>query len=484
MNSTEANGSLPEGWAATTMGDVAHVVGGGTPKTAIPGNFTDEGGHPWLTPADLTGYRDKHVSRGRRDLTDQGLAGSSAKYMPAGTVLFSTRAPIGYVAVATNPITTNQGFRSFVPSDALDSDYAYHYLKSITACAEQLASGTTFNELSGSKAKTLPLVLPPLAEQRRIAARLDAIESRRAATVARLQSARMVVERLRSAVLAAACSGRLTADWRESHPDAPSVEGALAQAVGAKRRKQATADKDLVITALPGSYLVSTIGAASHRIEYGTSRRTGPSGDVPVLRMSNIKTGRLDLRELKYLDEDAQTATLRLEDGDLLFNRTNSPELVGKSAVFHESQSMTFASYLIRVRLVPDVADADFVNYWLNSSWGRHWARHVKTDGVSQSNINGTKLAAMPLPLPPLDEQREIVRRTYAMLATADHLAAQIEHSEAALARVRSVALAKAFRGELVPNEAVLAGEEGRAYESAEQLLWRVSATESQPVAR
>ncbi len=94
------DGEAPDGWKLRLLGDVARVVGGGTPKTSVPGNFSDEQGHPWITPADLTGYTEKYVGKGRRFLTDQGLSASSAKYMPAGSVLFSSRAPIGYVAVA------------------------------------------------------------------------------------------------------------------------------------------------------------------------------------------------------------------------------------------------------------------------------------------------------------------------------------------------------------------------------------------------
>src|SRR5215216_22760 len=120
---------LPSDWKVRTIGDVAKVVGGGTPKTSVPGNFSESAGHPWVTPADLTGYTEKYISRGRRFLTDQGLATSSAKYLPAGSVLFSTRAPIGYVAIAEVPVTTNQGFRSFVPNGEVDPEYLYYVLK-------------------------------------------------------------------------------------------------------------------------------------------------------------------------------------------------------------------------------------------------------------------------------------------------------------------------------------------------------------------
>lgn len=289
MSDGPGNGALPDGWAATTIGEVAEVVGGGTPKTTISGNFSDEEGHPWLTPADLTGYEGKHVTRGRRNLTDQGLAGSSAKYMPAGTILFSSRAPIGYVVIATNPITTNQGFRSFVPSDALDSDYAYHYLKSITALAEQLASGTTFNELSGSKAKTLPLPLPPLAEQQRIAAHLDEVETRRAATAAHLDAAHTIAGRIRTAVLASA------------YAEASELDGA-----------DSTAPlKELLREPLKNGYSARPV---SHETPYR------------VLTLTATTSGTFDPQQFKYTDESfPPDSPLWLAPGDLLARIVHEP---------------------------------------------------------------------------------------------------------------------------------------------------------------
>jgi type I restriction enzyme S subunit len=195
---------------------------------------------------------------------------------------------------------------------------------------------------------------------------------------------------------------------------------------------------DLELPELPNTYVLGTLGAAAEVLEYGTSKKAGSDErDVPVLRMGNIQSGSLVLDDLKYCRVDREIERLMLQDGDLLFNRTNSPELVGKAAVFHESRPMTFASYLIRLRFASDTADPDFVNYWINSAWGRAWARYVKADGVSQSNINGTKLGSMPLPLPPVEEQREIVRRASQLLASANALLARmtrrVETSTAAL---------------------------------------------------
>jgi type I restriction enzyme S subunit len=169
--------------------------------------------------------------------------------------------------------------------------------------------------------------------------------------------------------------------------------------------------------------------------------------------MGNIQDGRLDLSDLKYCVPDSEIDRLLLSDGDVLFNRTNSPELVGKSAVYHGSPPMSFASYLIRVRLAKDLAEPDYVNYWINSAWGREWASLAKTDGVSQSNINGTKLSMMPLPLPPIEEQREIVRRASRMLTVADELLARIDAGSGAIERARLSVLAKVFRGELATGQ-------------------------------
>lgn len=449
-----APSELPEGWELVAAGEVADVIGGGTPKTTVSGNFSDDEGHPWLTPSDLTGYTEKYIARGRRNITDQGLATSAARYLPEGSVLFSSRAPIGYVAIAANPVTTNQGFRSFVPSERIDSEYLYYALRRAVPEAEHLASGTTFAELSGTKAKTLTIPLAPPAIQRQVVELLDAASSAAFSAGQRLASARRLVERLRRTFLTAACAGRLTEDWREAHPDVQSVEDALGTVVAKKRRsKTGAVPLELPLPDLPDSYLVATLGQAATILEYGTSKKCGfDSRGVPVLRMGNITDdGLLQVEDLKYAPKDAELKRLMLEDGDLLFNRTNSAERVGKSAVFHETREMSFASYLIRVRLDTAVADPDFVNMWLNSAWGRMWARHVKTDGVSQSNINGTKLGDMPLPLPPIEEQREIVARAGALLTIAEELGERIDRADAALERSVQAVLAKAFRGELSP---------------------------------
>jgi len=130
---------LPKGWLRTDIGNVTTVVAGGTPKASDKSNFAEPGeGIAWLTPADLSKYNKKSISNGSRDLSPQGLKSSSAKLMPKGTILFSSRAPIGYSVIAENEIATNQGFKNFILPEGVDSSYTYYYLKSIKHIAESM----------------------------------------------------------------------------------------------------------------------------------------------------------------------------------------------------------------------------------------------------------------------------------------------------------------------------------------------------------
>lgn len=187
------------------MGEVAEVVGGGTPSTSVPAYFG--GDVPWITPADLSGYAEKYISEGARSLTAAGLTNSGARIMPAGTVLFSSRAPIGYVAIASNPVATNQGFKSFVLCECLLPDFVYYYLQSAKGIVKSLASGTTFPELSGKEAAKIPVPVPPLDEQRAIVAEIEKQFSRIDAGVAALKRAQANLKRYRAALLKAACRG-------------------------------------------------------------------------------------------------------------------------------------------------------------------------------------------------------------------------------------------------------------------------------------
>lgn len=146
-------------WKNGTISDLGTVVGGSTPSKAKPEYYTDLG-IAWITPKDLSVNKSKFVARGENDITELGLKNSSASIMPEGTVLFSSRAPIGYIAVAAGEVTTNQGFKSVVPKPEIGTPFIYYFLKSNLPIIEGMASGSTFKEVSGSTMKIIPAIIP------------------------------------------------------------------------------------------------------------------------------------------------------------------------------------------------------------------------------------------------------------------------------------------------------------------------------------
>lgn len=456
------DGELPAGWEVRALGDVAKVVGGGTPKTSVPGNFSDSDGHPWITPADLTGYTDKYIARGRRFLTDQGLATSSAKYIPAGSVLFSTRAPVGYVAVAANPVSTNQGFRSFIPDGTVDSEYIYYALRFLRPLAQQMASGTTFAELSGSNAARLPIAFPPLDEQRAIVHALDIVTEKGCEASAHLSTAHRGIARFRHAVLAAASSGRLTADWREEH--AQPIPEALLDNLR-KRRQQELGlryrEPELnrhVVDDLPSSWVLTPLGLVVEGIKYGTSKRSEYARTgTPVLRIPNISGERFNGEDLKFAPLATREATdLALKHGDLLMIRSNgSVDLVGKTMLVPESAfGMAYAGYLIRLRPDEEATYPHYLETVLASPQLRVQIEMPARSTSGVHNVNSDEVRALGIPLPPLKEQVEISRRVEQLFSLADQLQARIMLAQSCVEHSAQALLAKAFRGELAVNEA------------------------------
>ncbi len=163
-------------WREYRIGEISDIIGGSTPSTADPSNFNGE--IPWLTPKDLSGPHERYVSRGERNLSRKGLEGCSAQLLPAGTVLLTSRAPIGYVAIAKTLIATNQGFRNLVPKSGFSSEFLYYWLKAHVAELQRHASGSTFQELSGSALAEIKIRVPPLPEQRAIAHILGTLDDK------------------------------------------------------------------------------------------------------------------------------------------------------------------------------------------------------------------------------------------------------------------------------------------------------------------
>jgi len=156
----ELKREIPVGWDCGSLSDLGNIVGGSTPSTDDPDNFAVDG-TPWITPKDLSNSNCyKFISRGELGITAQGIKNASLKTYPKGTVLLSSRAPIGYMSIARNPVTTNQGFKSFIPNKGYSPHFIYYTIKNTMNIIVQYASGSTFKEISGSVLKTVKVCLP------------------------------------------------------------------------------------------------------------------------------------------------------------------------------------------------------------------------------------------------------------------------------------------------------------------------------------
>ncbi|WP_363550578.1 restriction endonuclease subunit S [Caldifermentibacillus hisashii] len=152
-------GMIPKGWKIGSINNLGTIVSGGTPSKKKEEYYTEHG-IPWITPKDLSLNKNRFISRGTIDITEEGLKNSSAKLMPKGTVLFSSRAPIGYIAIAKNEVSTNQGFKSIIPKNNIGSEFVYQFLKMNKEIIESRASGSTFKEISGGELKKIPAIIP------------------------------------------------------------------------------------------------------------------------------------------------------------------------------------------------------------------------------------------------------------------------------------------------------------------------------------
>jgi type I restriction enzyme S subunit len=161
---------------AQRLGDIAEIIGGGTPSTKDSNNW--DGDIPWITPKDLSSFEGIYVSRGSRSITEQGFKSSSAKMLPAGAVLYTSRAPIGYVAIASNAISTNQGFKSLILKDGYVPEFVFYLLKASKSEIESHASGGTFAEISAKALSDVVLQFPPKVQQEAIAKLLKSLDEK------------------------------------------------------------------------------------------------------------------------------------------------------------------------------------------------------------------------------------------------------------------------------------------------------------------
>jgi type I restriction enzyme S subunit len=478
LDQTDCLFDLPESWQWVRLAEIGSVVGGGTPPSKDSAHFVEGGkGIAWLTPADLGGHEKLFISHGERDLTELGLAKSSAQLMPAGSVLFTSRAPIGYTAIAANQISTNQGFKSIVPFLMDMNLYIAVYFKAFATWIDGKAPGTTFKEVSGKIVACLPFPLPPLAEQHRIVAKvgelmalcdkLEAAQDKRerrrdrlvAATLHSLSngdastgsdayssfedSARFYfnhlprlttrpehIHQLRQTILTLAVRGKLVAQDPKDEP-----ASALLQRIDLERERIAEVDRraeaDLqgllaneLCWGVPSTWRWRGVADLVLFIDYRGKTPAKSDSGIRLITAKNVRRGFVNLEPEEFVTEATYDAWMTRglpRIGDILFT-TEAP--MGNAVVVRFHERFGLAQRVIDFRPYAGL-DSDFLVLQLLSAPFQAILNKTAT-GLTAKGIKAAKLKRLPLAVPPLAEQHRIVKKVNELMALCDELEARL----------------------------------------------------------
>ncbi|MBA2492683.1 MAG: restriction endonuclease subunit S [Gammaproteobacteria bacterium] len=482
--------AIPVTWRWVRLDAVGAIVGGGTPPAADADNFAEPGeGVPWLPPADLGGYSHLYISRGSRDLSEKGSRASSATVMPKGTVLFTSRAPIGYVAIAANPISTNQGFKSIVPYIADCSRFIATAMRAFAPEIDANAPGTTFKEVSGKIVAAIPFPLPPLAEQHRIVAKVDELM----ALCDRLEAARGSREATRNR-LAAASLARLNA------PDPESFQADARFALDALPALTTRPDqiKQLRQTILnlavrgklvpqdasdgPASELLKRIAKEKARlVKEGKAKRQElqPEPDLdhapfaPPLgwewgrfpELGTFGRGKSKHRPRNDPALFVGGTHLMIQTGDVARSQGAIETYTSKYNDFGLSQSFKWRRGALCITIAANIADSGILGFdacfpdsvvgfvpasmFENARYFEYFVRTAKANllefapATAQKNINLEILISVLIPLQPLAEQHRIVAKVDDLMALCDRLEASLDLATATRRRLLAAVLAE-----------------------------------------
>ncbi len=439
------NSKIPKEWILMKLGEICeNIIGGGTPSTKIPEYFNGE--IIWLTPTEIDKNNIIIISDSKIKITRLGLQKSSAKLLPKGTVLLTSRASIGYVAIAGCELCTNQGFASFICKKNLYNFYLAYWLKYNKKHLENFAKGTTFKEISKSIIRILDFPLSPLPEQNEIVNRIESLFSKIDAGVDSLKKTKEQIKIYRQTVLKWAFEGKLT---NVSIP------------VDANGRSH-----------LQGWKWVK-LGEVCEKIHYGFTAKSSKNNIGPkLLRITDIQKDFVDWDNVPYCKIDiTEINKYILNIGDIVFARSGAT--VGKTFLIDKTiPKSIFASYLIRI-IVNNNILPKFLFYFFKTD--NYW-KQIKEGqiGIGQPNFNGAKLSNIIIPLPPFSEQQTIVSEIERRFSAVDKLEQSIDESLEKAKILRQSILKKAFNGELTElwrkeHQELVTGEN-----SAERLLERI----------
>lgn len=307
------------------------------------------------------------------------------------------------------------------PRGLMGTDCIYYLFSALNV--SELISGTAQPQVTVQAFDGFPIPLSPLAEQQRIVDRIESLFAKLDEAKEKAQAVVDSFETRKAAILHKAFTGELTAKWREEH-------GVGMESWGKK-----------------------SVGELCISLKYGTAKKSDASGNVVVLRMGNLQQGEIDWSDLAYSNDPDDIEKYKLFPGDVLFNRTNSAALVGKTAIYRGEHPAIYAGYLIKLDYDHDKIIGDYLNYALNTLDAKKYCNSVKTDGVNQSNINAKKIGAYSFNVPSIPEQEKIVSVIQKLLSKEQQ---SKEAAEAVLDQIdlmKKSILARAFRGELGTND-------------------------------
>jgi len=403
-------------WDDVAVEDFGEIVAGGTPSRAVSSFWN--GQIPWITPAEITSLSGKYVRDTKERITPEGLAGSAARLLPVGSLLVTTRATLGEVAIAAVPVATNQGFKSIIPNGETDPLFAYYCIGNLKREMVRLASGTTFLEISKADFSRIRTRRPKLPEQSRIAAVLDAVDEAIVKTEA-------VIAKLKQ-VRAGLLHDLLTRGLDE----------------GGQLRDPILHPEEFLDTAvgrLPREWRFSRFDEVLEGIDAGKSPdypdRPAPPGEWGVLKVSAIWPEGFRPNENKWVTKEVHCNTSdEVHDGDLLISRSNTYELVGLVCLVRNAPPrLMLCDKTLRLRLKANRGINPFFALLLQTRTARSQIE-VNATGTSGSmkNISQDVIRSLQLGYPQVDEQRRI-------LIAASPVAGELEVSECECLKLRAL---------------------------------------------
>lgn len=476
---------IPPTWETCVLSDVGEINSGGTPSTKNPEFWGDE--IPWISPSDLTGYKTKYISRGAKSLSKKGLGKSSAKLLAAGSIHFSSRAPIGYVAISSQSLCTNQGFKSLSPAESVFNEYVYFYLKSIKDLANSLATGTTFKELSGTAFAKLPFPLPPLAEQKRIVSKIEELFSELDAGEESLRRARRQLGVYRQSLLKQAFEGKLTAPWRKQNPDLLESPDQLLNRIHAERQARyeerikewkkslkawdsgklkgkkpikpreaeivpLTKDAISALPELPAPWIWTSLSELSDHIVDGTHKTPKyVEQGVQFISAKDINDFTISFANTKYItaeEHEELWRRCRPSEGDILLTKSGT---IGRVAVVKTDHEFSVFESVAVIPIARSLEPQFFAFQIYCTVQGSFGAANQK--GVGVRHLHLEDIRKLPTSLPSLPEQKEIVRLLDEQFTVIEQNERELDAALKRSAALRQSILKKAFTGQLVPQD-------------------------------